>query len=84
MHKIAYPAAGVFGLFTLLAFVQWLNGGVEYIGDTRVVASAPGAAAIACGIAGAFFLFLGWATQKIAQAERKAELEIIDHCGNPR
>lgn len=54
----ARPLAAVAWVFALIGLGQWLTGGVEYIGDIKMVASAPGTAAIVLATVGiALWLF---------------------------
>lgn len=59
MSKIGFPAAMVCWLLASVAFVEWLNGGVEYINGERVVASAPGTGAIVLTSLGVILWLLG-------------------------
>lgn len=45
-ERLGKPLAGVCWLIALIGFGQWLNDGVEYIGNVRTVAAAPGTVAI--------------------------------------
>jgi uncharacterized membrane protein len=65
----ARPLAGIAWGFALVSFVQWLNDGVEYIGDTRTVASAPGTAVIVLTTVGIVLLLLSFPLRKPVTAQ---------------